>query len=123
MPAFNARWQRVPEVFADDPRPGAENSVYCKGCGEPLADHARHLQRKEIVAVMMCEACQERHGHALMPASDAPSFCYRCGGKDEIFVENGLSPITYHVCPRCVPDRVARYRAGDFEPPKRDTQA
>jgi hypothetical protein len=67
---------------------------------------------------MMCEDCQKRHGHALMPSPGAPTFCYRCGGPDVIVIEKGMSPITYHLCPRCVPDRVARFRKGDFAAPK-----
>jgi hypothetical protein len=67
---------------------------------------------------MMCRECQEIHGHPLIPKSGAPTFCYRCGGPDEIFEAPGTSPAIYHVCPRCLPDRAARYRAGDFDAPQ-----
>jgi hypothetical protein len=112
---FGGRPQRVPEVFAEDARPGADTRVYCKGCGDPLDGHPRHMSGRTPVTVMMCDSCRERHGHDLMPSAGSPSFCYRCGGADEVFVSAGQSPITYHVCPRCVPDRAARYRAGQFE--------
>ncbi len=117
-PSYN-RWQRLPEVFADDTRPGADGFVYCKGCGQPLESRARIAQRKSVVSVMMCETCQATHGHELMPTQGAPTFCYRCGGPDELFIQSGISPVTYHVCPRCLPERAARYRAQDFEAPQR----
>jgi len=108
---------REPEAFAPDMRPGADAYVYCKGCGAPLEERSRLSKPRAVVDVMMCEACQEKHGHCLMPVSGAPTYCYRCGTLEEVFVEPGQSPITRHVCPRCLPDRVARYRAGDFEEP------
>ena len=108
------RWQRVPEVFAADARPGADAFVYCKGCGAALVDQPRHQERRGGVTTMMCAACQTQHGHVLIPGSGAPTFCFRCGGPDVIVVEKGLSPVTHHLCPRCVPDRYARYRAGNF---------
>ena len=114
MNVHSSRSERVPEVFAVDSRPGADTFVYCKGCGISLAGQARRQQARTAVTVMMCDECQVRHGHALMPAPGTPSFCYRCGGPDEIVVEKSFSPVTYHLCPRCVPERLARYRAGDF---------
>jgi hypothetical protein len=107
--------RRTPEVFAPDSRPGADAFVYCKGCGAPLEGEARHVGYKHVVNVMMCEPCRQIHGHQLIPASGTASYCYRCGGPDEIFVGHGIAPATYHVCPRCVPDRAARYRAGNFD--------
>ena len=111
---MNNSRQRVPQVFEPDSRPGADAFVYCKGCGQPLQGQSRHPQARKAVTVMMCESCVEEHGHALMPKSGSQSYCYRCGGPDELFIEQGISPVTYHVCPRCVPDRAARYRAGNF---------
>ncbi len=111
------RRHRVPEVFAEDNRQGANSQVYCKGCGQSLEGQPRHVQSRTPVAIMMCASCREKHGHELIPASGAVTFCYRCGGEDEIFLSKGMSPVTYHVCPRCVPERVARYRTGDFETP------
>jgi hypothetical protein len=118
MRILSNRQRSIPEVFAPDTRPGADAFVYCKGCGHPLEGHARRVERREVVTVMMCEACCQIHGHQLVPAPGAPSYCYRCGGPDEIFVTSGVSPSTYHVCPRCVPDRAARYRAGNFDAPR-----
>jgi hypothetical protein len=112
---FGGRAQRVPEVFAPDDRAGADAFVYCKGCGTQLGGHPRHMSGRTPVTVMMCDDCREKYGHDLIPPADVSTFCYRCGGKDEIFISRGQAPITYHVCPRCVPDRAARYRAGDFE--------
>jgi hypothetical protein len=121
MNVHTSRSQRVVEVFAADTRPGADNFVYCKGCGVSLSGQARRQQSRVAVTVMMCEECQTRHGHALIPESGAPSFCYRCGGPDTIVIEKGYSPVIHHLCPRCVPDRLARYRAGDFSQPRSDT--
>lgn len=117
------RAHREPEVFAVDTRPGADGFVYCKGCGTELEGRGRVSQPRARVSFMMCESCREKHGHDLMPMPGSPTFCYRCGGKDEIFVGSGIAPITYHVCPRCVPERAARYRAHDFETPERVVEA
>lgn len=68
---------------------------------------------------MMCESCIEIHGHPLVPKPGAPTYCYRCGGAEEIFEAPGIAPAIYHICPRCLPERVARYRSGDFETPMR----
>lgn len=111
---MNYRAQRIPPVFEPDMRPGADAFVYCKGCGSQLEGQPRFRQARTPVTVMMCEPCTERHGHQLIPSPGSPSFCYRCGGPDEIFIEKGISPVTHHVCPRCIPDRSLRYRTGNF---------
>ncbi|GAC1520252.1 MAG: hypothetical protein NVS2B16_27190 [Chloroflexota bacterium] len=111
------RAQRIPEVFTADERPGADVRVYCKGCGVALTGEVRHQKPKVAVTVMMCEDCQTQHGHALMPLPGAPSFCYRCGEPDTLVVEEGFSPVTHRLCPRCVPERLARYSAGNFRTP------
>ena len=118
MSMHTSRTQRIPEVFVADTRPGADQFVYCKGCGISLSDQPRHQERRVTVTTMMCEACQQRHGHALMPQAGAPTFCFRCGGRDVIVVEGGFSPVTHHLCPRCVPDRLARFRSGNFRTPQ-----
>lgn len=109
------RWRREPEAFEPDSRPGADAQVYCKGCGRPLTGEPRHQQPRKQVTFMMCEPCREKHGHALIPPSGAPTFCYRCGERDLVFISRGLSPSVHHVCARCLPDRAARYGAGNFE--------
>ncbi|MBV9282460.1 MAG: hypothetical protein JOZ41_20470 [Chloroflexi bacterium] len=109
--------RRVPEAFAPDLRPGADAHVYCKGCGQPLESHARLAGRGIRVTIMMCDACRVAHGHDLVPAPGSPTFCYRCGGPDELIVVADPLPATYHVCPRCLPERAARYRRGDFDSP------
>jgi len=111
-------YRRIPEVFADDPRPGASTFVYCKGCGEPLEGREPVVGRKRTVTFMMCAACRERYGHDLIPPAGVATFCYRCGGPDEIFVTEDPWPETHHVCPRCLPDRAARFRSGNFAPPE-----
>lgn len=111
--------RRVPEIFVDDPRPGASGYVYCKGCGTPLESRDRFSRSKQAVSVMMCDRCRERHGHDLIPTPGSATFCYRCGGPDEIFITTDFSPVTHHVCPRCLPERAARYRSGNFAPPER----
>jgi hypothetical protein len=111
-----SRQQRVPLSFEPDERPGADLHVYCKGCGAPLEGELRHMPARTRVTIMMCEPCRKVHKHELIPTSGSPTFCYRCGEPDEIFVEQAVSPITHHVCPRCVPERAARYRSGKFTP-------
>ena len=101
----------APTAAPEDP----DSFVYCKGCGTPLESRARLSKPRAVVNTMMCEECREKHGHALMPAPGEPTFCYRCGGPEEVFVTPGISPATYHICPRCLPERYARYQAGDFD--------
>ncbi len=113
-----SRSQRVVEVFAADVRPGADALVYCKGCGDPLTGQPRIQERRVTITTMMCESCQELHGHALMPGAGAPTFCFRCGGQDTVVIEKAFSPITHRLCPRCVPERLARYQAGNFNAPQ-----
>jgi hypothetical protein len=117
MPYGSERARRVAPVFAPDDRSGADLYVYCKGCGQPLEGQPRHAAQGKRISTMMCAPCREFHGHDLVPRSDAPSFCYRCGGEDEVFIEEDIRPITHRVCPRCVPERAERYRAGDFATP------
>src|SRR5690242_3147255 len=106
------------EVVAEA-RPAADEWVYCKGCGTPLELRSRLARPKAQVNTMMCESCIEIHGHPLVPKPGAPTFCYRCGGPEEVFEAPGISPAIYHICPRCLPDRYERYSRGDFEaPPK-----
>lgn len=119
VPAPSSRPQREREAFAPDSRPDADSYVYCKGCGQQLESRARLTKPKAVVDTMMCEACREMHGHSLMPTPGSPTYCYRCGTLEQSFVAPGTSPATYHVCPRCLPDRAARYGMGDFEPPQK----
>jgi hypothetical protein len=72
---------------------------------------------------MMCPSCIKIHGHSLMPRPGAPTFCYRCGGPEEVYEAPGISPAIHHICPRCLPARTARYRSGDFEVPMRTPQS
>ena len=104
------------EAPAPDKRPGADAYVYCKGCGTPLESRARLTKPRPVVEVMMCESCVREHNHPLIPTPGAPTFCYRCGSPEEVFIEPGTPPVTHHICERCLPDRAARYRAGNFEP-------
>jgi hypothetical protein len=92
--------------------------VYCKGCGVPLTGEPRYLPPRAAVTIMMCGACRQTHKHALIPTTGSPTYCYRCGGRDEIFVERAQAPITHHVCSRCLPERAARYRSGNFKKPE-----
>lgn len=123
MPASSNRPRSEPDVFAPDTRPGADAFVYCKGCGTQLESRARLTKPKAVVDTMMCEKCIEIHGHPLMPKPGSPTFCYRCGGPEETFEAPGISPAIYHLCPRCLPERAARYRSGDFETPMRQPGA
>lgn len=117
MPPTNNRPQHEPDNFAPDERPGADTYVYCKGCGTQLESRSRLQKPKVVVDVMMCEQCQQKHGHRLMPTPGSATFCYRCGGAEDIFIEPATTPVTHHLCSRCLPERAARYRAGDFETP------
>ena len=119
MATSSNRPRSEPDVFAPDNRPGADTFVYCKGCGTQLESRARLSKPKAVVDTMMCPSCVEKFGHPLMPSPGAPTFCYRCGGAEEVYHATGIAPATYHICPRCLPERTARYRSGDFEVPMR----
>ncbi|HZS94659.1 MAG TPA: hypothetical protein VFA78_07670 [Chloroflexota bacterium] len=97
------------------PETPTERTVYCKGCGAPLETRSRTERSRQPVEFMMCEPCRAEHGHALMPRPGAPTYCYRCGHLEEIFESGGISPAIYHVCPVCLPERIERYSAGDFD--------
>lgn len=116
MPSKSAQRDTAEAAAAD-----GESFVYCKGCGTQLESRTR-LKPRTVVQTMMCEPCRERHGHSLVPAPGEPTFCYRCGGPEEVFVSPGFAPATYHICPRCLPDRYQRYSAGDFEPPPKEPE-
>ena len=116
MPSASNRPRAEPEVFAPDDRPGADEFVYCKGCGTQLEARARLTKPKAVVDTMMCQKCIDKHGHRLMPTPGSPTFCYRCGRAEDVFEAGGISPAVYHVCSLCLPDRAARYAAGNFEP-------
>lgn len=117
MPPYVHPEQLPGDEFTADPRPGADQFVYCKGCGQRLEGQARRVPRRKVVTVLMCEACQKFHGHSLIPTAGSPTYCFRCGTADETFTSEEFGHPTYHVCPRCLPDRAARYRAGNFEVP------
>jgi len=117
VPPTSNRPQHEPEFFAPDERPGADTFVYCKGCGTELESRSKLQKPKVVVEFMMCEPCRSIHGHHLMPSPGAPTFCYRCGGAEDIFIEPATTPVIHHICTRCLPERAIRYRAGDFEVP------
>lgn len=113
------RPQGEKEVTATETRPVADEYVYCKGCGTQLELRSRLSRPKAQVDKMMCQSCIDIHGHPLVPSPGAPTFCYRCGGPEDVFEAPGISPAIYHICPACLPERYERYRQGDFEtPPK-----
>ena len=119
MPVSKNRTERETDAVAAGSRADGDSYVYCKGCGTPLESRARLTKPRAVVDVMMCESCQQIHGHPLMPTPGAPTFCYRCGGPEEVFIEpSPTTPVTHHICPRCLPERHARFRAGDFAEPQ-----
>jgi hypothetical protein len=111
--------QTESENVTRETRPNSESFVYCKGCGTQLESRSRLQKPRVVVEFMMCESCREQHGHALMPSPGSPTFCYRCGQEEEIFMEPSITPITHHVCTRCLPERAERYRRGDFATPEK----
>ncbi len=116
MPNASSRSTRQPETPTIPP-PEGELFVYCKGCGKQLESRARLSKPKPVVDRMMCEECTRVHGHPLIPQPGAPTFCYRCGRREDTFIAPGISPTTHHVCPNCLPARHHRYGEGDFEEP------
>jgi hypothetical protein len=121
VPATKDRVKEQDEKIVRETRQG-DAFVYCKGCGKQLESRSKLQKPRVHVEYMMCGTCREQHGHALMPSPGSPTYCYRCGKKEEIFIEPGISPITHHVCVDCLPDRAQRYRAGDFAPPPKEPE-
>jgi hypothetical protein len=117
VPTPSDRSRRDTQSTVVENRPEPNAYVYCKGCGAQLEDRSRLQRPKVMIEAMMCEPCQSQHNHALMPSPGSPTYCYRCGTLEEIVMEPSTTPITHHVCPACLPDRLERYRAGDFAPP------
>ncbi len=103
MPATKDRVKPQDEQIVRETRPSEDSFVYCKGCGTQLESRSKLQKPRAVVEYMMCEPCRERHGHALMPSPGSPTYCFRCGRKEEIFVEPSISPITHHLCVHCLP--------------------
>jgi len=62
-----------------------------------------------------CDKCQGRDVDAW--GEDAPiTFCFRCGTKHVRYIETEPYRTIHAICPRCRPERAARYAAGDFAP-------
>jgi hypothetical protein len=120
VPATKDRANTQDEKIVRETRSSDDSFVYCKGCGGQVESRSKLQRPCVVVEYMMCESCRERHGHALIPSPGAPTYCFRCGRKEEIFIEPSVSPITHHVCVRCLPEQAQRYRSGDFAPPPKD---
>jgi hypothetical protein len=120
VPATKDRVKPQDEQIVQETRPSEDSFVYCKGCGTQLESRSKLQKPRAVVEYMMCEPCRKRHGHKLMPSPGSPTYCFRCGRKEEIFIEPSISPITHHLCVHCLPERAERYRSGDFAPPPKE---
>ncbi|HZT95912.1 MAG TPA: hypothetical protein VFB34_03645 [Chloroflexota bacterium] len=112
---MSSRRRAENEPFAPDARPDAASFVYCVGCGKPLGARTGLLRGRGSAINIYCEKCTGRDVDAW--GEDAPeTFCFRCGTNHVRYIEEEPYRTLHSICPRCRPERAARYSAGDFAP-------
>src|SRR5581483_4276531 len=108
MRHVSSRRRAENEAFAPDGRPDAANFVYCVGCGKQLAQKSGLLRVRGAAINIYCPKCEGKHGSDW--GEDAPdSYCFRCGTKHVRFIEAEPYRTIHSICPRCRPERAARY--------------
>ena len=115
MRHISSRRRAVNEPFTEDSRPDAASFVYCVGCGEQLAQRSGLLRVRGQAINIYCPKCEGRDANAW--GEEAPlSYCFRCGTRHIRYIETEPYRTMHSICPRCRPERAARYAAGDFAP-------
>jgi ribosomal protein S27E len=102
------------EPFAPE-TPEASTFVYCVGCGAPLGQRTGLLRGRGAAITTYCTDCQGRDDNVFGEAAPA-THCFRCGTLHIRYVEEEPYRTIHSICPRCRPERAARYAAGDFAP-------
>jgi len=115
MRHISSRRRAENEAFAPDARPEAANFVYCVGCGKQLGQKSGLLRVRGAAINIYCDKCEGRDTNAW--GEDAPiTYCFRCGTQHIRYIEAEPYRTIHAICPRCRPERAARYAAGDFAP-------
>jgi len=115
MRHISSRRRAENEPFAPDSRPDAASFVYCVGCGKQLGQKSGLLRVRGAAINIYCSDCQGRDAKAW--GEDAPiTHCFRCGTQHIRYIETEPYRTIHSICPRCRPERAARYAAGDFTP-------
>jgi|SRR5579872_1241217 len=115
MRHISSRRRAENEAFAPDSRPEAANFVYCVGCGKQLAQKSGLLRVRGAAINIYCSKCEGRDVDAW--GESAPiTYCFRCGSKHVRYIEAEPYRTIHSICPRCRPERAARYASGDFAP-------
>ncbi len=115
MRHISSRRRAENEPFAPDARPDAASFVYCVGCGKQLGARSGLLRGRGASINIYCEDCSGRDQDAWGETAPA-TFCFRCGTQHIRFIEMEPYRTIHSICPRCRPERAARYEAGDFAP-------
>jgi hypothetical protein len=116
MRHVSSRRRAENEAFAADERPEAANFVYCVGCGKQLAQKSGLLRVRGAAINIYCDDCEGKRDVDAW-GEDAPiTFCFRCGTQHIRYIETEPYRTIHAICPRCRPERAARYEAGDFAP-------
>ena len=115
MRHISSRRRAENEPFAPDARPDAASFVYCVGCGKQLGARSGLLRGRGASINIYCEDCSDRDQDAWGETAPA-TFCFRCGTQHIRYIELEPYRTIHSICPRCRPERAARYEAGDFAP-------
>lgn len=115
MRHISSRRRAENEPFTADNRPDAASFVYCVGCGKQLGQRSGLLRVRGAAINIYCSDCGGRDVNAW--GEDAPiTYCFRCGTQHIRYIELEPYRTIHAICPRCRPERAARYAAGDFAP-------
>ncbi|GEM_PF-4540518 len=115
MRHISSRRRAENEPFAPDSRPDASSFVYCVGCGKQLGSRTNLLRGRGTAVNIYCSDCQGRDDNVFGEGAPA-THCFRCGTKHVRYIEAEPYRTIHSICPRCRPERAARYAAGDFAP-------
>lgn len=114
MRHVSSRRRAENEPFAVDSRPDAASFVYCVGCGKQLAQKSGLLRVRGAAITIYCEECEAKRDADAWGEAAPITFCFRCGTQHIRYIEAEPYRTIHSICPRCRPERAARYEAGDF---------
>jgi hypothetical protein len=90
-----------------------ESYVYCVGCGRVLGKRSLLLRGRPHPITTYCKECEGRNVDS-GGENGPPTYCFRCGAQHVRYIEAEPYRTIHSICPRCWPERAARYARGDF---------